>query len=138
MVKKYFKNKSNITAQIAEIKKLYPSFRYAIRGNDIIFKGEIQVKPEFPVYTISLKYNSTNKHPIVKILNPKLVENPPHFYSKTKSLCLYHPKNFYWDNNKLIANEIMDWTIAWIYFYEVWLETKIWYGPEVTHSNDKK
>ena len=79
MVKKYFKNKSNITAQIAEIKKLYPSFRYAIRGNDIIFKGEIQVKPEFPIYTISLKYNSTNKHPIVKILNPKLVENPPHF-----------------------------------------------------------
>ena len=32
----------------------------------------------------------------------------------------------------------MDWTIAWIYFYEVWLETKIWYGPEASHNNKKK
>ena len=32
----------------------------------------------------------------------------------------------------------MDWTIAWIYFYEVWLETNIWYGPEVPHNNNKE
>lgn len=134
---KFYNKKSSIPAQIGAMKKNYPQFKFKIEREEIIFKGEIQVKPEFPVYTLSIRYRG-NKAPIVKVIKPKLVEKPPHFYKETKSLCLYHPHNFYWNSSKLIANEIMDWAIAWVYFYEVWLDTGIWYAPEVPHSLNVK
>lgn len=119
------------------MKDKYPQFTSKIEGINVLFKGDIQVSPHFPIYTISVKYKC-NKPPIVKIINPKLVDRPPHFYFNSQSLCLYHPKNFQWNSKKIIANEIMDWTIAWVYFYEVWLETGIWYAPEVPHSSNTK
>ena len=35
---------------------------------------------------------------------------------------------------KLVAKEIMSWTIAWLYFYEAWLQTGKWFGPESHHT----
>lgn len=137
MVMKFHKNENGISAQIGAMKKSYPQFTAKIEGKEILFKGEIQVKPEFPVYTLSIRYRG-NKSPVVKVLKPELLEEPPHFYKATKCLCLYHKDNFYWDRNKLIANEIMDWAIAWVYFYEVWLGTGIWYAPEVSHTSGSK
>lgn len=114
----------------------FPQFQSKQIGDNIIFKGDLFVKPELPIYTISIKYQG-NKRPIVKIISPKLVENPPHTFAD-KSLCLYHSKNFKWNANKLIAKEIMQWTIAWIYFYEYWLQTGKWAAPEVFHNTEKK
>lgn len=118
------------------MKQKYPQFKHKIEGNSIIFVGNLQVKPEFPKYTVSIEYRG-NLSPIVKIIKPTLVENPPHIYSG-KKLCLYHPDNFKWKKEKLIANEIIEWTSAWIYFYEVWLETGKWYGPEAPHNIKKQ
>ncbi|MBE9392241.1 hypothetical protein [Elizabethkingia anophelis] len=118
------------------MKSKYPQFKHKIEGASIIFTGDLQVKPEFPKYTVSIVYRNSSP-PIIKIINPTLVENPPHVYSE-KKLCLYHPKNFKWKKEKLIANEIIEWTSAWIYFYEVWLETGKWYGPEAPHDIQKQ
>jgi len=58
------------------------------------------------------------------------VADPPHFYKESQTLCLYHPKNYHWTKEKLIAKDIVPWTAAWIYFYEIWLQKGVWYGPE--------
>ncbi|MBE9469117.1 MAG: hypothetical protein IMY72_12465 [Bacteroidetes bacterium] len=105
--------------------------------NSVLFTGAVFIKSELPTYKISAEYRG-NLSPKVKVLEPKLVEKPPHFYQNTKTLCLYHTDNFKWNANKLIAKEIMSWTIAWLYFYECWLQTNEWYGPAVAHSNRKK
>lgn len=118
------------------MKNKYPQFKHKIVGGSIIFTGVLKVKPEFPEYTVSIQYRN-NLSPIIHIINPPLAENPPHVYSENK-LCLYHPNNFNWKKEKLIANEIIEWTSAWIYFYEVWLETDKWFGPEVPHNIQKE
>ncbi len=118
------------------MKGKYPQFSYKIEGDSIVFKGELHVKPEFPVYKVSIEYRN-NLTPIVKVINPPLVEKPPHVYPD-KKLCLFHPDEFSWRKEKLIANEIVEWTAAWIYFYEVWLEKGEWYGPEAPHNNLEK
>ncbi|WP_295212547.1 hypothetical protein [uncultured Chryseobacterium sp.] len=119
------------------MKQKYPQFKHKQEGNTIIFEGTLQVKPEFPVYTISIIYRGSLS-PIVKVLNPQLVENPPHVYkSEDNKLCLYHPKNFKWTKEKFIAKEILEWTAGWLYFYEVWLETGVWYGPEAHEDFEK-
>lgn|SRR5690554_3502373 len=131
------KRKANPIVQISAMKSKFPQFKSKQKGNEIIFTGELLIKPELPTYKISVEYRG-NLRPLVKVISPALVENPPHFYQSNKSLCLYHPDNFKWDTNKLIAKEIMQWTIAWLYFYEVWLEKGIWYGPEVPHVTQKE
>ena len=126
----------NPSIQVAAMKIHYPQFKSFRKGSDVIeFIGELIVKPTFPAYIVSVTYNGESR-PLVRIVKPKLVENPPHFFKKSDSLCLYHPKNFRWAMGKLIAKDIMSWTAAWIYFYEVWLRTDKWYGPSAGHDLD--
>lgn len=127
----------NPEVQIGAMHKRYPHFKAKKLGEGKIeFIGELQVKPELPVYTVSIIYRG-NSNPIVKVLNPELVAEPPHIYKKSRTLCLYHPANYHWSGEKLIAKEIVSWTAAWIYFYEVWLQQGKWYGPEAAHTTPK-
>lgn len=115
----------------------YPNFKAKRKSEfEIEFTGELNVKPELPTYKVSITYRGSS-NPMVKVISPELVTDPPHFYKESKSLCLYHPENFKWVKEKLIASEIVAWTAAWIYFYEVWLQTGIWYGPEASHNTIK-
>ncbi len=127
----------NITVQIGAMKSHYPQFK-AIKHSEgkIEFIGKLVVKAELPIYTVSITYRG-NSSPIVKVIDPPLVSNPPHFYSNTHSLCLFHPENFQWRGDRLISKVIVPWTASWIYFYEVWLQTGKWYGPEA-HNNGQK
>lgn len=112
------------------MKKLYPQFKATKRGQlDIEFVGNLIVLPVFPAYTVSINYRG-DLRPLVRILKPTLVEFPPHFYQESKSLCLYLASNYHWTKEKLIAKNIVSWTAAWIFFYEKWLQTGKWFGPE--------
>jgi hypothetical protein len=133
----YIKHKkANPLVQIGAMKLKYPQFKSKKVGDNIIFIGDLFVKPELPIYTVSIEYRG-NLRPTVKIISPELVEKPPHTFSD-KSLCLYHSSNFKWSAEKLIAKEIVDWTITWIYFYEYWLQEGEWIAPEVPHNTDTK
>ena len=133
-----YRNKSTkVDVQIGAMKSLYPKFRVTKKTNsEVKFVGELQPKPEFRKFKVEILYCG-NLRPKVKVLSPKLVDKPPHFYERTETLCLYHPKDFKWSKDKLIAKYIVPITSAWLYFYEVWLETDIWYGPEASHNNIK-
>ena len=128
--------KANPLVQIGAMKSKFPLFRSKQKGDNIIFTGDLFIKPELPIYNISVKYRG-NLRPVVNVNTPVLVDKPPHTFSD-KSLCLYHSDNFKWNAGKLIAKEIMQWTIAWIYFYEYWLQTGEWIAPEVPHNAVKK
>lgn len=127
---------NDASIQIAAMKALFPQFKAVRKGKDTIeFTGQLQAKPELPVYCISVLYDGYMR-PKVKVLHPVLAADPPHFYRKSCTLCLYHPRDFKWQRHKLIAREIMGWTAGWIYFYEGWLQTGEWLGPEADHDFD--
>lgn len=128
--------KTNPFIQLEAMKSKYPQFKSKRNGDNIIFSGNLFIKPELPIYNVSIEYRGELR-PIVKINSPALVEKPPHTFPD-KSLCLYHSDNFKWNGNKLIAKEIIQWTVVWIYFYEYWLQTNKWIGPEVPHNTDKR
>jgi hypothetical protein len=120
--------------QVNAMRAKYPQFKAKKDNNgDIVFTGDLQVKPELPVYTVKIIYHGDHS-PRIYILDPVPVASAPHIYPDTESLCLYHPKNFKWQGSKLIADDIMGWTAGWIYFYEYWLQTGTWIGPEVPHN----
>lgn len=127
----------NSDIQIWAMRSRYPQFTAKKKSEfEIEFTDELHVKPELPVYKVSITYRGSND-PHVKIISPALVEKLPHFYQNTGTLCLYSSENFNWTREKLIAQNIVSWTAAWIYFYEVWLQKGIWYGPEAQHTQTK-
>jgi hypothetical protein len=128
--------KANPLVQIGAMKSKFPQFQSKQKGENIVFTGDLFVKSELPIYNVSVEYRG-NLRPVVKVNSPVLVDKPPHTF-EDKSLCLYHSNNFKWNANKLIVKEIMQWTIAWIYFYEYWLQTGEWIAPAVPHNSEKK
>ncbi|GAB6393802.1 MAG: hypothetical protein MdMp024_0114 [Bacteroidales bacterium] len=130
------KKRQNPQIQIGAMKKHFPDFKHYKKGNNVVFIGNLFVAPEIPIYTVSIECSVDNP-PAVKEKKPVLHKNAPHTFTDN-SLCLYHWSNFKWDNRKLITNEIIHWTIAWIYFYEYWLQTGEWIAPEVPHTSSKR
>ncbi|GHS89769.1 hypothetical protein FACS1894201_11100 [Bacteroidia bacterium] len=129
-------NKPNPQIQVGVMQKCFPAFKHSRKGNNVVFKGDLFIAPEITIYTISIECG-VEIRPKVKVINPKLKDNAPHTYPD-RSLCLYHSSNFQWDSKKLITNEIIHWTVAWIYFYEYWLQTGEWIAEEFPHSSKKK
>lgn len=112
----------------------YPKFKYHYNTDGhLVFVGNVQPSLMMPVYKISIEYRS-NEMPRVQVLEPKLIERPPHYHHTIGCLCLYKPVNFKWTATKPISNYIVSWSTSWLYFYEVWKETNIWYGPEADHD----
>lgn len=131
------KNRGNIWIQIQAMKSKYPQFKSKIVGNNtVIFTGDMTIKPEMPKYRVSITYNG-NSRAKVKVITPQIDDNAPHTFSDG-SLCLYHNDNYHWNAKKLIASDIIQWTVAWIYFYEVWKDCGVWLGPEAEHNINLK
>jgi len=124
----------NTDIQIQAMRVRYPQFKAKRNKNgDIVFTGQLQVKPELPVYTVQVVYRGADR-PLIFILEPLPVEGGPHIFPNSGSLCLYHSDNYKWAASRLIAHDIMGWTAGWIYFYEYWLQNnRVWIGPEVPH-----
>lgn len=125
--------------QVAAMRSRFPNFKARRKKKklDIEFTGTLDVKAGWPQYTVSVRYQG-DLPPIVKILSPTLVDEPPHFYKVAKEPCLYKPKNFKWDKTKLIATTILPWLAGWIYFYEIWLKKGKWLGPEAEHDRNEE
>jgi len=124
--------------QIGAMKSRFPHFAAKKRPGGVVeFIGTLQVKPTFPLYTISVKYCG-NERPLVRVLEPALVPNPPHYFKESNSLCLYKRENYKWTSDKLIARDIVPWAAAWIYFYETWLQKNKWFGPEAGHPDNNQ
>lgn len=121
--------------QIGSMKSNYPDFKQAKnRDGNLVFTGQVQAKVTMPVYTISVEFRG-DYMPRVRVLDPVLVEKPKHYYHDAGCLCLYKPENFNWTATKSIATYIIPWAICWVYFYEVWKEKGVWYGPEAKHDH---
>ncbi len=130
------KNTTKPEPQIAAMKKFFPQFRAERCGCGVTFTGKLQVKSDLPTYKVKVEYRGCLS-PRVTVIPPQPAPAAPHLY-RGDFLCLYHPDDFHWNQNKLVAKEVMQWTCAWLYFYEYWLQTGEWVGPEVPHGDVKK
>jgi len=55
-----------------------------------------------------------------------------HVY-KNGVLCLYYPPDDGLKNTDLISKKIIPWVAEWLLYYEIFLLTGKWKGPEAPH-----
>jgi hypothetical protein len=110
----------------------FPSFHFSHTASGPVWRGELQPQEDSPIYRVRLDWRGT-KSPRVLVESPALDTRVPHRYPDG-SLCLYFPRDGSWTPQKYFADTIVPWTAEWLLFYELWLPTGKWFGPEAPHS----
>jgi hypothetical protein len=101
-----------------------------------VFRGAYSHPISGNQYRFEVIVRNPHATPQVFLTDPLVDPKCPHIYLFDKSLCLYFPPDFHWDQTKLIASTIIPWTICWLYFYDKWLRSGVWYGPESPHNTE--
>ena len=127
-----FRHSPNVAMQIAAMKSMFPQFIANQNGKKLYFVGKLKVHKDLPEYKVKVEYRGASR-PYVSVISPRLEDDAPHIYPQSRHLCLYRPDKYKWTASKLVAQDIIPWTAAWIYFYEYWLRTGSWLGPEAPH-----
>ena len=114
----------------------FPIFTFAYekqKGKRLpMWRGTLQPLETSPLYRIKVCYQLP-KTPQVWVLAPALRPDAPHRYSDG-TLCLYYPRDGSWTPQTPLSRTFVPWTALWLAFYEYWLSTGTWYGPEVVHA----
>lgn len=129
----------DVGIQILWMKKFFPNFRYFKENGKKYWIGTLEPTETSPVYRLKIRFY-LDKSPRVEVLEPSLDPKAPHRYPDG-SLCLYSPadpKDQKWTQDGIIAKTIVPWAAAWLYFYEYWQETGVWYNEEASHQGPKE
>jgi len=121
-------------SQGRRIARTFPQFRRVRDERSIEWRGTLCPRPGCD-YTVRIKYQG-RKSPKVFLIDPEVDERCPHIW-RDKSLCLfwsYDPENRGWQPDSWIAETIIPWTAVWLHYYELWLETGEWRGPDKEHG----
>jgi len=130
------KKRLTIGKQIGLMRYHFPQLKYRGKGNQLKWVGPLRPRDSSPEYQLHILYTYHLYAPKVFVLDPEIVDNAPHRYADN-SLCLYYPKDGSWSPQMSLAKTIVPWTIRWLTFYEVWLVTDKWFGPEAPHNPNK-
>lgn len=115
------------------IDRTYKCFKTRIVDGVLICTGEIQPDPACNTYKVRIEYLAGNQ-PQVYIKSPELIEsNQIHVY-REGFLCLFDPSETRWKDNMKLSEYTIPWLVEWILYYELWLLTGKWEGPESSHT----
>lgn len=103
------------------------------REKQIILEGYLQPTPMSKVYRVKIDYNFRVRPSISLPDEDFSKERPPHTF-KDGELCLYHKDGSGAWNSKKLMTDLVPMISHWLWCYEVWQVTKIWYGEEYSHD----
>jgi len=119
--------------QKLNIERTYPCFSCKARTDRLECVGRINPDPdddEGASYKIKIVYRRVPK---VWVISPKIDYNADIHMYRDGSLCLYYPEDFRWSDKSNIHDTILPWTAEWLVFYERYLNSGNWEGPEAPH-----
>jgi hypothetical protein len=126
----------SLLLQNLEVRSRFPSFRFRKIGGVGVWRGAFAPRPSSPDFQVEVRYR-LGGIPCVHLLRPALRPDAPHVY-KGGALCLYWPPDALWLPDKFLATSIFPLIWSWLGYYELWLETGQWLGPESPHRSSSR
>ncbi len=102
------------------------------KSDQLVCFGEIAPDIDSDTYTVRIRYHPLEV-PKVHIMSPEIINSPNIHRYADMSLCLYFPPDDPWKKTDLIHKKLIPWTSEWLVYYELYLHTGDWLGPEAPH-----
>jgi hypothetical protein len=124
-------------AQKGLIEKFFPCFRCRLSHRTLECIGEILPSVDCATYRVRFRYKQGDV-PKVWIEDPPIAPSPRIHRFRDGSLCLYFWREDPWKSSDDIHRKIIPWIAEWLVFYELYLITGKWLGPEAPHGSAPK
>lgn len=121
-----------LQANLTRMAQRFPGLRFHRNGGRAYWRGALQPLVASPVYEVRIAWRD-RRAPHVHVERPGIRRDAPHLYGPNW-LCLYYPADRSWRPELYIADTIVPWAAEWLLFYEYWLDTGRWFGPESLHA----
>ena len=130
------RERDNPRKQIAKMRKLFPQFRGRVIANSgVVWTGTLRPLDTSTTYQVRV-HHTAGEAPKVFVDAPALQKGAPHRYSDG-SLCLSWHKDWSWSPQAVMAETLVPWAAMWLFFYELWIVTGEWLGPEAPHAKKR-
>lgn len=127
----------HLAAQTHLMRQHFPCFKCSLRHDVLECLGTITPCEECATYKIRIRL-ARGGTPKVKILDPPIAPSRKiHIYSDG-NLCLYDYREQRWMDGDHIHEKIVPWIAEWLVYYELFLITGEWRGPEAIHDDGPK
>lgn len=126
-------------AQKHLVEKYFPRFRCRLHKGILTCVGNITPSEHCNTYRIEIRLNLGGV-PMVRILEPGIlpeIYRRVHIY-RNGTLCLYDPRERPWSNRDNLHETVIPWTAEWLVYYELFLISGEWHGPEAPHGDQPK
>jgi hypothetical protein len=114
--------------QALSLRAYFPGTVAQLRAGALTWRGHLQPTPASRGYLVEVAYNGAN-FPTVRVIEPRLEPDAngvlPHVFADG-TLCLHERHE--WHPDMRIVDTIVAWTSEWLYYYEIWLATGLWFG----------
>jgi hypothetical protein len=121
------------------IEKHFPCFRCRLHKGILTCVGDITPSEHCNTYRIEIRLNRGDV-PMVRILEPRIpseIYRRVHIY-RNGTLCLFDPRERPWSNRDNLHETVIPWTAEWLVYYELFLISGEWHGPEAPHGDQPK
>jgi len=117
------------------LRETFPFLNPRISGLSLACRGRIQPTEHCQTYRIEISYAPWGS-PAVRVIDPKIkFIKGAHMY-KDDTLCLYDWRDQPWQQHWHLHETVVPWTAEWLIFYELFLLTGKWLGPEAVHGGE--
>lgn len=127
----------HLAAQTLLMRKHFPCFKCSLRHDVLECEGTITPCEECASYNIRIRM-PRGEIPKVWILDPEIEPSGKIHIFKEGHLCLYDHRDQPWLATDHLHEKIVPWTAEWLVYYELFLLTGEWLGPEASHVNAHK
>jgi hypothetical protein len=117
----------SLPQQAFGLRSLFPESQTTLRGRRLRWIGDLQPTELSQPYCTRIDY-TLGQYPTARVIDPPITEvhkRVPHVYNDG-TLCVHDVND--WNPRMHLADTIVAWAIEWLYFWELFLATDIWYG----------
>lgn len=85
-------------------------------------------------FLVRIEYEGGQVHPRAYLLDPEVTPATRKHIFGTNGICAYPPWKDVWHWDANTAADFTDHVLIWLLKWNIWVETKIWLGPEMDHE----
>ncbi len=117
-----------------ECEKEFKWLSFEVKGKLLEGKGTLELNSRKYHLKLLCSPFFPNRFERVMVETKNLIKCADTHFNGDGSLCLYHPIFDLKGKPYLNLVEVIPWISEWVYYYDKYLEYRVWLGPEYPHN----